>query len=121
MSTCGNGYSIRDWGYGLDMAMGSLLRGLRGGSTAAKPAEPVSAPQAPRPEPGSEAMLSTLAATFEQSGAGWFWDNDADGLLTYVGGSLLKSLDIEEDALTGKLAREVFSSGEGGSGIVVEG
>ena len=98
------------------MAMGSLLRGLRGGSTAAKPAEPVSVPQAPRPEPGSEAMLSTLAATFEQSGAGWFWESDADGLLTYVGASLLKSLDIEEDALTGKVAREVFSSGEGGSG-----
>ena len=43
-----------------------------------------------------------LVADFEESGSGWFWETDADGILTYVSDPLAKALELEGTRLVGR-------------------
>jgi diguanylate cyclase (GGDEF)-like protein len=51
------------------------------------------------------AMLDEL----EQSGLGWFWASDADGLLTYMSGGIAARLDLELDELLGQPLSAIFT------------
>ena len=49
-----------------------------------------------------------LVADFEESGSGWFWETNADGMLTYVSEPLAKALDRERPALIGRRFEELL-------------
>src|SRR3712207_3214307 len=42
-----------------------------------------------------------LIADFEESGSGWFWETNADGLLTYVSEPLARTLGRDASNLSG--------------------
>ena len=99
------------------MAMGTLLKGFRGSRPTSSAAEAAHAPpEAPQPAPGTHELLSNLAAVFETSGAGWFWQSDAEGHLSYIGEPLTKALELSAQDLLGKRVSDICISGEGGEG-----
>ena len=49
-----------------------------------------------------------LVADFEESGSGWFWETNADGRLSYVSGSLARSLDRAPAELVGRPFEELL-------------
>lgn len=60
-----------------------------------------------RRRPGSDCLLN-LARDYEQSGHGWFWSTDADGLLTYVSGCVAQVLGADSTALVGQSVQSLF-------------
>ena len=49
-----------------------------------------------------------LVADFEESGSGWFWETNADGLLTYISEPLAKAVGRELAELTGRRFEELL-------------
>ena len=49
-----------------------------------------------------------LVAEFEESGCGWFWETNADGLLTDVSDPLAKAVDRDRSALIGRRFEELL-------------
>ena len=52
---------------------------------------------------------SRLLAEFEQSGRGWFWETNADGILTHVSSRLAEELDKEPGELEGRQFKDFMS------------
>jgi diguanylate cyclase (GGDEF)-like protein len=57
--------------------------------------------------PGDE-QAARFVADFEQSGNGWFWESNADGLLTYVSDVLFDYLGRDRESLPGKRFEELL-------------
>ena len=49
-----------------------------------------------------------LIADFEESGSGWFWETNADGLLTYVSEPLARTLGRDASELAGRRFEELL-------------
>jgi diguanylate cyclase (GGDEF)-like protein len=62
----------------------------------------------PQPLPESAERASRLLDDFEQSGSGWFWETNADGMLSYVSASLVQALGREESQLIGHRFEELL-------------
>ena len=53
-------------------------------------------------DPGEEARAQRLANAFEVCGAGWFWETDADGCLTYISSTFVEALGVDPKSLIGR-------------------
>jgi diguanylate cyclase (GGDEF)-like protein len=49
-----------------------------------------------------------LVADFEESGCGWFWETNADGMMTYVSDPLANALERDRTALIGRRFEELL-------------
>ena len=56
-----------------------------------------------------------LIADFEESGSGWFWETNADGLLTYVSDPLARTLGRDAAELAGRRFEDLLLVEEPGS------
>ena len=64
---------------------------------------------------GSEGeQAARFVADFEQSGSGWFWESNADGLLTYVSEVLADYLGRDCESLLGSRFEELLLIEDGG-------
>ena len=55
-----------------------------------------------------DGQAARFVADFEQSGNGWFWESNADGLLTYVSDVLADYLGRDRESLLGKRFEELL-------------
>ena len=53
-----------------------------------------------------------LLNEYEQSGMGWFWETDRNGCIAYISGTLVRSLGLPEDGLTGRPLTDLACPGE---------
>jgi diguanylate cyclase (GGDEF)-like protein len=58
-------------------------------------------------------QATRFVADFEQSGSGWFWESNADGLLTYVSDVVAEHLGHDCETLLGKRFEELLLVEEG--------
>ncbi|MGQ0559489.1 MAG: putative bifunctional diguanylate cyclase/phosphodiesterase, partial [Sphingosinicella sp.] len=72
------------------------LRGLWRGRGAARPDDALGDPAA------------AFAIEFEQSGSGWFWETDADGIVDYVSPALAVALEREHEDIIGRPFAELL-------------
>ena len=56
----------------------------------------------PSAAPADDVRADRFVAEFEQGGCGWFWETNADGLITYLSEPLAKALGREAGALAGR-------------------
>ncbi|WP_340265834.1 EAL domain-containing protein [Sphingobium mellinum] len=53
-----------------------------------------------------------LLHEYEQSGQGWFWETDRHACLTYISGTLARTLDLPEDDLIGRPITDIIRAGD---------
>ena len=53
-----------------------------------------------------------LLHEYEQSGQGWFWETDRHACLTYISGTLARTLDMPEDCLVGRPITDIICAGD---------
>ena len=58
--------------------------------------------------PGDLARGHRFLTEFEKSGCGWYWETNADGILTYVSSELSSALDWDNEGLVGRRFEELM-------------
>ena len=93
------------------MAIGGLLKGLRGTQEASVPT--------PLPAAGSPEQRLALLDQMERGSGPWLWEADREGRITYISDNLAEMLDVPGAEILGTPATEIFltdSGDEGGEG-----
>ena len=60
--------------------------------------------------------ILALAAEYESSGAGWFWETDAEGRVTYLSPQIAELFDMSAEQLTKVSFHTLFVTDKGGEG-----
>ena len=53
-----------------------------------------------------------LLHEYEQSGRGWFWETDRHGCIAYISDTLVRTLDLSNEALIGRPITEIIRPGD---------